>query len=96
MSHELRTPLNHIMGFTELILGKNFGDLNEIQEEYLTDINQSGQHLLALVDQISMCQKSPIVSILTGRRIDQANGMCERSTVFHHRQIPSRRPNQAG
>ena len=52
MSHELRTPLNHIMGFTELILGKNFGDLNEIQEEYLTDINKSSQHLLALVDQI--------------------------------------------
>lgn len=52
MSHELRTPLNHIMGFTELILGKNFGDLNEIQEEYLTDINNSSQHLLSLVDQI--------------------------------------------
>ena len=52
MSHELRTPLNHIMGFTELILGKNFGDLNEIQEEYLTDISKSSQHLLALVDQI--------------------------------------------
>lgn len=52
MSHEPRTPLNHIMGFTELILGRNFGDLNEIQEEYLTDINKSSQHLLALVDQI--------------------------------------------
>lgn len=52
MSHELRTPLNHIMGFTELIMGKNFGDLNEIQAEYLADINKSSQHLLALVDQI--------------------------------------------
>src|SRR5512145_1041332 len=37
MSHELRTPLNHIMGFTELILGKHLGDLNATQEEYLTD-----------------------------------------------------------
>jgi PAS domain S-box-containing protein len=52
MSHELRTPLNHIMGFTELILGRNFGDLNETQEEYLNDVYQSSQHLLSLVNEI--------------------------------------------
>ena len=52
MSHELRTPLNHIMGFTELILGKNFGDLNETQEEYLNDIYKSSEHLLSLVNQV--------------------------------------------
>ena len=52
VSHELRTPLNHIMGFTELILGKNFGDLNESQEEYLTDIYKSSEHLLSLVNQV--------------------------------------------
>ncbi|MDP1991702.1 MAG: ATP-binding protein [Syntrophales bacterium] len=52
MSHELRTPLNHIMGFTELILGENFGDLNETQEEYLTDIYKSSEHLLSLVNQV--------------------------------------------
>ncbi|HAJ28511.1 MAG TPA: hypothetical protein DCG53_14935 [Syntrophus sp. (in: bacteria)] len=52
MSHELRTPLNHIMGFTELILDKNFGDLNEIQEEYLSDVYKSSEHLLSLVNEI--------------------------------------------
>ncbi|MHB8769629.1 MAG: PAS domain-containing sensor histidine kinase [Syntrophales bacterium] len=52
MSHELRTPLNHIMGFTELILGKDFGTLNRTQEEYLRDVYQSGQHLLSLVNEI--------------------------------------------
>lgn len=52
MSHELRTPLNHIMGFTELILGRNFGDLNETQDEYLRDVYQSSQHLLSLVNEI--------------------------------------------
>ena len=52
MSHELRTPLNHIIGFTELVLAKHFGDLNEIQEEYLTDVHQSGGHLLDLINDI--------------------------------------------
>ena len=35
MSHELRTPLNHIIGFIELLMDKNFGELNDAQEEYL-------------------------------------------------------------
>ena len=52
MSHELRTPLNHIIGFTELILDKNFGDLNEVQEEYLTDVHISSNHLLSLINDI--------------------------------------------
>ncbi len=52
MSHELRTPLNHIIGFTELILDKHFGDLNEIQAEYLGDVHQSSEHLLSLINDI--------------------------------------------
>lgn len=52
MSHELRTPLNHIIGFTELVLGKHFGDLNDTQEEYLNDVHQSSHHLLSLINDI--------------------------------------------
>jgi two-component system, sensor histidine kinase len=52
MSHELRTPLNHIIGFTQLVLDKNFGDLNEIQEDYLTDVYKSSRHLLSLINDI--------------------------------------------
>jgi len=52
MSHELRTPLNHIIGFTELVLDKHFGDLNETQEEYLSDSVHSSQHLLSLINDI--------------------------------------------
>ena len=52
MSHELRTPLNHIIGFTELIVDKKFGDLNEVQEEYLTDVLHSSRHLLSLINDI--------------------------------------------
>jgi signal transduction histidine kinase len=57
MSHELRTPLNHIIGFTELVLDKNFGDLNEAQEDYLKDVHlkdvhSSSKHLLSLINDI--------------------------------------------
>jgi PAS domain S-box-containing protein len=52
MSHELRTPLNHIIGFSELILDKQLGDLNETQEEYLEDVVQSSRHLLSLINDI--------------------------------------------
>ena len=52
MSHELRTPLNHILGFTELILDKKVGELNELQEEYLNDVQSSGTHLLSLINDI--------------------------------------------
>jgi len=52
MSHELRTPLNHIIGFTELVVDKTFGDLNEVQEEYLNDVHHSSMHLLSLIKDI--------------------------------------------
>jgi signal transduction histidine kinase len=52
MSHELRTPLNHIIGFTELVLDKHFGELNEQQEDYLFDVHQSSKHLLSLINDI--------------------------------------------
>ena len=52
MSHELRTPLNHIIGFTDLVLDKSFGDLNETQEDYLSDVSQSSKHLLSLINDI--------------------------------------------
>lgn len=52
MSHELRTPLNHIIGFTDLVLNKSFGELNQNQEEYLTYVSHSSQHLLSLINDI--------------------------------------------
>ncbi len=52
MSHELRTPLNHIIGFTELVAGKECGDINEVQEEYLNDVLRAGRHLLSLINDI--------------------------------------------
>ena len=52
MSHELRTPLNHIIGFSELIIDKHFGDLNQDQERHISNIHQSSEHLLYLINDI--------------------------------------------
>ncbi len=52
MSHELRTPLNAIIGFSQVLLEKMFGPLNEKQTEYTNDILGSGQHLLSLINDI--------------------------------------------
>ena len=52
MSHELRTPLNAVIGFSQVLREKLFGELNEKQDEYVEDILTSGNHLLALIDDI--------------------------------------------
>ena len=52
MSHELRTPLNAIMGFSEVLLERNFGELNQKQEEYIKDVLEAGEHLLLLINDI--------------------------------------------
>jgi PAS domain S-box-containing protein len=52
MSHELRTPLNSILGFSELLQGRSFGPLTEKQARYVDNIRTSGQHLLALINDL--------------------------------------------
>ena len=52
MSHELRTPLNAIIGFSEVLLERMFGALNDKQAEYLDDILSSGRHLHSLINDI--------------------------------------------
>ncbi len=52
MSHELRTPLNSIIGFSDILLEEIFGELNEKQFKYVTNISVSGKHLLGLINDI--------------------------------------------
>jgi len=53
MSHELRTPLNAIIGFSEIMQGEILGPHSTpTYKEYANDINQSGQHLLNLINEI--------------------------------------------
>ena len=53
MSHDLRTPLNAIIGFTEVMRSKMFGPLGDDRyDEYLGDIEKSGNVLLSLINDI--------------------------------------------
>ncbi len=52
MSHELRTPLNSIIGFSRVILKGIDGPISELQQQDLTAIYNSGQHLLGLINDI--------------------------------------------
>jgi signal transduction histidine kinase len=52
MSHELRTPLNSILGFSEILKMKNFGELNAAQEKYIDNILLSGKNLLMIINDI--------------------------------------------
>jgi signal transduction histidine kinase/DNA-binding response OmpR family regulator len=70
MSHELRTPLNAVIGFSEVLLDRMFGEINERQEEYLRDIWGSGKHLLALLN-----------DILDLSKIEAGQMVLERSTL---------------
>ncbi|MGE0745631.1 MAG: CHASE domain-containing protein [Rhodospirillales bacterium] len=53
VSHELRTPLNAVIGFSEVMISETLGPLgNRKYAEYAQDIHESGQHLLALINDI--------------------------------------------
>jgi PAS domain S-box-containing protein len=52
MSHELRTPMTSILGFSSLLEQQVYGELNERQALYVTQIHQSGEHLLTLINEV--------------------------------------------
>lgn len=53
MSHELRTPLNAIIGFSEVMKNEVMGKLGQdIYKEYVTDIHESGNRLLKIINEI--------------------------------------------
>ena len=82
MSHELRTPLNHIIGFTEMIVDKKFGELSETQEEYLSDVLQSGRHLLSLINDILDLSKIEAGAMTLELRDINIRGLLENSLLM--------------
>ncbi|MCU0574666.1 MAG: ATP-binding protein [Syntrophobacteraceae bacterium] len=78
MSHELRTPLNTIMGFTDLLLDRSYGDLNAAQEEYLIDVSDSAHHLLAVINDILDLSK------VEAGKLELELSEASVSTLLHH------------
>ncbi|MCK9420948.1 MAG: PAS domain S-box protein [Nitrospirae bacterium] len=52
MSHELRTPLNAIIGFSSILVNGMSGPVTDEQTDFLRDIENSGKHLLTLINDI--------------------------------------------
>ncbi len=52
ISHELRTPLVSIRGYIELLLNKKFGEINEIQKNYLQRILKSIDRLVSIIENL--------------------------------------------
>ena len=52
MSHELRTPLNSVIGFSSILLKNKRKNLHEQELSYLRKIQDNGQHLLGLINDI--------------------------------------------
>jgi signal transduction histidine kinase/CheY-like chemotaxis protein len=63
MSHELRTPLNAILGLTEAMQEGLFGSVTEAQQRSLADVESSGRHLLAVINDILDLSK-----VMAGKR----------------------------
>ncbi|MBE9069976.1 response regulator [Leptolyngbya cf. ectocarpi LEGE 11479] len=82
MSHELRTPLNAILGMTESLIEQLFGPLNEQQIKSLNTIENSGNHLLALIDDILDLAKVEAGALSLERAPTQLGPLCRSSLAF--------------
>lgn len=82
MSHELRTPLNSILGMSEILLEEVFGIVTERQRKFLQTIEQSGQHLLGLIDDILDLSKIEAGKMELQLRSVSVEEICQSSINF--------------
>jgi len=82
MSHELRTPLNSVLGFSEILLARVRGPLNEKQEEAVGMISSSGEHLLSLINDILDVSKIEAGKFDFHPEILDVDNICQSSLIF--------------
>ncbi|HUW13207.1 MAG TPA: ATP-binding protein, partial [Anaerolineae bacterium] len=89
MSHELRTPLNAILGFTQLM--DRDENLTSEQQQNLRIINRSGEHLLALINDVLEMSK-----IEAGRQTLQVRGFDLHNLLEGLEEVFRRRAEEKG
>ena len=82
MSHELRTPLNAILGMTEGLQEKIFGNVNERQLKALKTIEDSGLHLLELINEILDLAKIESGNLELNYNAVTVTELCQSSLTF--------------
>jgi PAS domain S-box-containing protein len=72
-SHELRTPLNTILGITQSLIAKIYGDLDEVQIEKITALSAAGEHLLDIInDLLDLSKLNSTLSTLSRENVQIA------------------------
>lgn len=92
MSHELRTPLTAILGLSEALRDEVFGPLTAKQHQKLATIEQSGQHLLELINDVLDLSKIESGKMELQLSNTDIQGLCDASLAFvrqqaHQKQI---------
>lgn len=78
-SHELRTPLNVILGMSEVLLDGTLGAMNERQQESIAAVEESGRHLLALINDILDLSKIEAGKLQLSIQDTDVRDVCEAS-----------------
>ncbi len=84
MSHELRTPLNSIIGFSEMLLGAD--NLSDRQLRWAGNIMTSGQHLLALINDILELAKLEAGKMRVHPAELDVRAVCEQAAAMYRTQ----------
>jgi two-component system cell cycle sensor histidine kinase PleC len=91
MSHELRTPLNHINGFSEMMAGEIYGPLGDHRyKEYAEAINQSGQHLHDMINDILDMSKIEAGKMQLAQRVIDASDAVDSAVRLIRRRAADR------
>jgi PAS domain S-box-containing protein len=82
MSHELRTPMNAILGMSEMLQEEILGPLNSRQLNSISTIEQSGEHLLSLINDILDVSKISAGKLELNIDKTSLTQLCEASLMF--------------
>jgi PAS domain S-box-containing protein len=91
MSHELRTPLNAVLGLSEALLERTFGGLNAAQAASVQTIHDSGQHLLALINDVLDIARVEAGKLPIERERTHLRPLIEESIALVHGQVGAKR-----